>query len=135
MNKRWKKIKAAFVIVALAASVIIGSTQQCKASYYDNYYSNYQTYFSAYQSTGNPFYYYTAYAYLYYYYGGYTADYYGYNSDPYGNKSDMRINSNYYSSYNYSRQLLQLLCKLRRLLLSPLPHCSHTINGTIRRHH
>jgi hypothetical protein len=103
-----RKIKAAFLIVCIALAVMFGSTQQSKAAYYDNYYSNYVSYINAYNSTGYSPYLYIASAYYYYYLSGYYGDYYGYYSDSFAFKSDQHINASYLSpstshdiNYNY----------------------------------
>jgi hypothetical protein len=101
MNTLRKKIQASFLIIGIAFGVMFGSAQQSKAAYYDNYYQYYQNNINAYNSTGNPFYYYTARAFLYYYYSGYYGDRYAFTYDPYGDYSDRHMSSSYYSSYSY----------------------------------
>ena len=101
MTTLWTKIQASLLVIVAVGVLMLGSTQQCKAAYYDNYYSIYQEYLSAYDSTGNPYYYYTGYCYYYYYIAGLYADYYGYNYDPSGNKSDKHLDPGYYASFSY----------------------------------
>ena len=79
MNTLWAKLQRSFLIGGIVLGVMLGSATQCKASYYDNYYAFYQNYISAYNSSLNPYYYYTAYAFYYYYYiAGLYGDYYAY---------------------------------------------------------
>ena len=82
-----KQTKATFLVAFIAAGLMFGSTQQCKAAYYNNYYSYYTYYLGLYNSTQIAQYYYDAVAFYYYYLGGYYDDYYGYYADPVGYKS------------------------------------------------
>jgi hypothetical protein len=96
-----KQIKATLLVVGITLGVMFGSTQQSKASYYDNYYSYYQTYNNYYNVYHNPYYLYTAYAFYFYYLSGYYGDSYAFRYDPYGDYSDKHLSTSYYSSYTY----------------------------------
>ena len=96
-----KEIKVTVLIAAIAVG-LLGSTQQCRAAYFPNYYYSYQTYLGYYNSTGNRQYLRWAVGFLYYYYAGYYGDYYGYNSDNYGYKSTNFNGSNTYCLANYN---------------------------------
>jgi hypothetical protein len=97
-----KHVKSAFLIAFIATGLMFGSTQQCKAAYYNNYYSSYVYYISLYNSTHVAQYYYDALAYYYYYAAGLNGDYYGYYSDPLGYKSTNYRGSITYAGYYYN---------------------------------
>ena len=97
-----KQIKASFLIVAIAAAVMIGSTQQSRAAYYPIYYNDYVYYLNLYYSTGVGQYYWDAIGYYYYYLAGYYGDYYGYYYDPFGYKSTNYSGSTTYEGYYYN---------------------------------
>jgi hypothetical protein len=102
-----KQFKAAFLILGIASGVLMGTVQQSKAAYYDNYYTYYNYYLSLYDQTGTVQYYYDAVGYYYYYLAGLYGDYYGYYDDGIGEKSPYyrgsatyaEINYNYYAQY------------------------------------
>jgi hypothetical protein len=96
-----RKIKASFLIMCIALGVMIGSTQESKAAYYNNYNSLYVYYLNLYHSTGVPQYYYDAVAFYYYYLAGLYGDYYGYYYDSVGYKSTNYRGSTTYAGYYY----------------------------------
>jgi hypothetical protein len=97
-----KQIKSTFLIAAIAAGLMFGSAQSCKAAYYNNYYSAYVYYLNAYNSTHVVQYYYAAVAYYYYYVAGFDGDYYGFYADPVGFKSTNYRGSITYAGYYYN---------------------------------
>jgi hypothetical protein len=97
-----KYLKSTFLIASIAAGLMIGSTQQCKAAYYNNYYSDYVYYLSLYNSTHVAQYYYDAVAFYYYYTAGYYGDYYGFYADRVGYKSTTYRGSTTYAGYYYN---------------------------------
>ena len=82
-----RKIKTTFLIAALAASVLLGTTERSKAYFYENFLSIANSYYSYYAAGYGTAYLYAYYAYYYYYLGGYYGDYGGYYLDAYGSKS------------------------------------------------
>ena len=96
-----KQIKSIYLMAALVAGLMVGSTQQSRAAFYDNYYSLYVIYLNAYNSTGVLQYYYNAIAFYYYYIAGYSGDYYGYYYDPTGFKSTIYRGSTTFAGYYY----------------------------------
>jgi hypothetical protein len=96
------KIKAALFTMCIALGVLIASTQETKAAYYDNYNTNYQVYINLYNSTKAVQFYYLAIGYYYYYLAGHQSDYYGYYSDPVYFKSTNYRGSNTYALYYYN---------------------------------
>ena len=107
MKTLMKQIKTTFIITAIALGLMVSSTQQCRAAYYDEYYSWYVYYLNLYVSTAFVPYYYDSLAYYYYYLAGLNGDYAGFNYDVFGYKSTQYRGGNsnagyYYNSYAYS---------------------------------
>jgi hypothetical protein len=97
-----KQIKAPFLIAAIVVGVTFGSTQQSKAAFYDNYYTNYVYYINLYNSTGIAQYYYDGIGFYYYYLAGYNGDYFGYFYDSPGAKSTYYRGSTTNAIYQYN---------------------------------
>src|ERR1700730_15225149 len=97
-----KRLKSTFLIASIATGLMIGSTQQCKAAYYNNYYSDYVYYLGLYNSTHVAQYYYESVAFYYYYTAGYYGDYYGFYADRFGYKSTNYNRSITYAGYYYN---------------------------------
>jgi hypothetical protein len=103
MNLLKRKIKTTLLTAALAASMLLGTIERSKATFYENFGDIANTYYYYYTLGYGARYLYAYYAYYYYYQGGYSADYGGYYLDPYGYKSYYTIgrapNWDYYWDY------------------------------------
>jgi hypothetical protein len=97
-----RKIKAACLIMCIALGVMIASTQESKAAYYNYYYSDYLYYLNLYRTYGVAQYYWDAIGFYYYYLAGYYGDYYGYYYDAVYYKSTNYRGSNSNALYYYN---------------------------------